>query len=684
MLYHRHNDILVNSGGSPAWGASYTVTVYSVGARANASSSDTTVPVDAGHSFTVGDKIYNYNEGTFSGALTAVTATQLTAPGNFSVSSGDLLVNVGADTGTTSPNWDGSNTPIFSDPDGSTAVSNSRVTADSLGNYTYSYKGDGAAWELIRDTSGTVQKLIEGSSAVANRANAADFGAAVDGSTDDSKAINAALLAAGQNGGTVYVPAGTALLDSDELDINDAGVTLCGAGSGETTLKAGSNQSFNNGSMLQINADDSTVRDLYFDADLGTVDASHCIEVKGTLERIRIIDCFFDGADTYGFRCQGSGGGTNTVNELWIERCQFDDCKWGIAIVDSNSTNIYIQNCSVDYPNRSAADVRNGIMLDRNVSRATISGCECNKGRFGIALASVTDVLVDNCICRGQNDSGTAPQGIHVEYTTGETQTRRVTITDCIVSAVEGIGIDIEGVSDGATRDVVVKGCIVHSCSKAGTTPGGIFLDDVQDAVIESCVIYNNDGQGILLASGNSLTKQVKIRGNTSFNNNQDTGGTRSNIRVGGNCTQVDVVGNHCYDDQGTPTAVYGISVSGTGTSDIRVEGNWLDGNHVTDEIDWAAGAGVLRDNFGHLTENSGTANIASGNTSVTVSHGLGETPSVDDFSLLYTEDPDGVTADPGKLWVDTITSTQFNINCQTDPSTSGVTIAWRVAILNA
>ena len=67
------------------------------------------------------------------------------------------------------------------------------------------------------------------------------------------------------------------------------------------------------------------------------------------------------------------------------------------------------------------------------------------------------------------------------------------------------------------------------------------------------------------------------------------------------------------------------------------------------------------------VTENSGTATITSGSTSVTVNHGLAGTPTI------VTVTP---SADLGDVWVDSITSTQFTIHCDSAPS-SATTVYW-------
>jgi len=74
----------------------------------------------------------------------------------------------------------------------------------------------------------------------------------------------------------------------------------------------------------------------------------------------------------------------------------------------------------------------------------------------------------------------------------------------------------------------------------------------------------------------------------------------------------------------------------------------------------------IVRNNVGYVTENSGTATIPEGSTSVIVNHGLADTPSI-------------VTITPNKdtrFWVTDKTSSQFTINIPSS-ITGGVSFDW-------
>jgi len=73
---------------------------------------------------------------------------------------------------------------------------------------------------------------------------------------------------------------------------------------------------------------------------------------------------------------------------------------------------------------------------------------------------------------------------------------------------------------------------------------------------------------------------------------------------------------------------------------------NYIIGNRVTDfslNIIKRGANSVVRDNFGYVTENSGTATIANGNTSVSVAHGLAGTPTLVTLGATHSEVADAV-----------------------------------------
>jgi len=77
----------------------------------------------------------------------------------------------------------------------------------------------------------------------------------------------------------------------------------------------------------------------------------------------------------------------------------------------------------------------------------------------------------------------------------------------------------------------------------------------------------------------------------------------------------------------------------------------------------------------GYVSEAAGTGTILSGTTSIAVTHGLSFTPVAQDIILTFSENP---TNDPGNIWVSNLTSTQFTVNCRSNPGASNLDFGWR------
>lgn len=84
----------------------------------------------------------------------------------------------------------------------------------------------------------------------------------------------------------------------------------------------------------------------------------------------------------------------------------------------------------------------------------------------------------------------------------------------------------------------------------------------------------------------------------------------------------------------------------------------------------------IFDDNTGYVTNARGTDTIASGTTAKTVTHGLAVQPSPTAIQVMPSNNP---TNDPGHIWVDNVTSTQFRVNCRADPGASGLSFSWAV-----
>ena len=223
-LYRRNGNVF-NADSSDATlarlSASYDVTGYEVGAVAyGAQSATSSVTVRAGHGFAANDFAMVGIDTTKFFKIGSVTNTELLLDsGAVTVADGDFISNLGLDTGTSIPNYDGSQVSIYDEPSGvATAISNSRVTCDSEGGYGYWHDVD-QVWELVRDSSGTPVEVIPDTT---------------KGVTGPSSATDNGLARFDGTSGKVIQDSGVTVDDSNNLDVPgtltvDGASTLTGA-----------------------------------------------------------------------------------------------------------------------------------------------------------------------------------------------------------------------------------------------------------------------------------------------------------------------------------------------------------------------------------------------------------------------------------------------------------------------
>jgi hypothetical protein len=75
----------------------------------------------------------------------------------------------------------------------------------------------------------------------------------------------------------------------------------------------------------------------------------------------------------------------------------------------------------------------------------------------------------------------------------------------------------------------------------------------------------------------------------------------------------------------------------------------------------------------------TGSGSIASASTSTTITHGLGGTPAAYDINIMPTAT---TTNSIIMYYVDTITSTQFNVNVRSAPGASTFAFNWKASVL--
>jgi len=84
---------------------------------------------------------------------------------------------------------------------------------------------------------------------------------------------------------------------------------------------------------------------------------------------------------------------------------------------------------------------------------------------------------------------------------------------------------------------------------------------------------------------------------------------------------------------------------------------------------------GRVARNLGYVTETSGTATVANGQTSVDVTHSLAITPSINDINVT----PTNTMGNAQKYYISDIGASTFRINVDQDPGATTATFSWSI-----
>jgi hypothetical protein len=159
------NVVLTASGGNAGLGNGYFVTVYRPGGVASATATSTTITMDEPHGFAVNDWTIQKKDGAWNATtfakVSGVSGNDVTFGSTITATAGDEFVNLGTDTGTTGPSYDGSDTTVYSDSDGVTAISNSQITCDGSGRFKFWHTNSKQYDLFVRDSSGSPQQLVQ-------------------------------------------------------------------------------------------------------------------------------------------------------------------------------------------------------------------------------------------------------------------------------------------------------------------------------------------------------------------------------------------------------------------------------------------------------------------------------------------------------------------------------------------
>lgn len=337
----------------------------------------------------------------------------------------------------------------------------------------------------------------------------------------------------------------------------------------------------------------------------------------------------------------------------------------GDVLTGTTITNFGIYDLQVDGRKGGNATGDNGISLAAGCQYFTIQNVLTqNNVLKGISVESGKDGTIFNCWATANDQDGITVS----TSTTDKSQGLRIIGCTSYNNSQYAFGIVTASTSHQVSKDISIIGCRGYANSTYG-----ISIKGLDGGIVANNVIDDNDLEGIMLGDVTDAAyraDEVVVTGNVVKNNGTESS-NRNGIRL--QYTQDTlVVGNRCFDDQATFTQDYGIYLNNT-TRPVVI-GNEVNGNGIANM--GGQTSPYIRYNNGWTTENNNWGVIVSGATSTTISHGLSVTPAAEDIAVVGANNP---TNDPGHVWVDTITSTQFNVNCKSDPGASGFAFGWSI-----
>lgn len=260
-------------------------------------------------------------------------------------------------------------------------------------------------------------------------------------------------------------------------------------------------------------------------------------------------------------------------------------------------------------------------------------------------------------------------RAIHVDNTNG------MWIHNCFFRALAHAAFGVTA-NDGGLVGFEMIGCSLYDHTNTALNlsqykyAAGVNYKTFGAKVI-GCNIMDNNGRGILLNNVDG----VNIIGCRIIQNNISDNAAYQGVQL------VDADYN----------LIEGTIFSGNKRYDISIDAD-SETNRITNNLFTPSDAdrdavfsgtidatNRIHNNFGYVTENSGSDSIANGTTSKVVAHGLAVTPSAEDFTIIGKENP---TNDVGTIWVDTIGATNFTVNVENDPGASNWDFGWKVIVL--
>lgn len=212
------------------------------------------------------------------------------------------------------------------------------------------------------------------------------------------------------------------------------------------------------------------------------------------------------------------------------------------------------------------------------------------------------------------------------------------------------------------------------------TTQMGIHVDGTTLNHISGNTIDTAGYDGIRV-SGAASSNQIS--GNYVYSAGQAADNTYRGIVFSDTASSNSALGNTVRHGGGAAQTQYGIAVLGTSVANNTILNNdCLTAGRTASWFDSSGSSAgtIMRNTRGYTSESTGLATVASGQTTIVVTHGVAVTPTVRNITVVPTNNLGSAT----KFWISTVTSTQFTINVDVDPGAATAMFVWRVSPISS
>lgn len=508
---------------------------------------------------------------------------------------------------------------------------------------------------FLQSGTGAVSRTMQ--SKLSEIRSIADFGTV--GTADDTAVIQAAINAS--YGSALYFPSGTyyttGLTVSGEIQLHGDGYSRTGL-----VLKAGTA----NANVITVNnAPHFVMMDMTVNGNKANCPTAwNGVYMTGTNSGAEFYRVFFATCATNGLSQAG------TADNMIVKDC--------IAEVNGNDGFQIATASGILDGNRSVLNGRFGIVVTGGLNQITNNRCTSNVGT-GISAVNCNYLLISDNLCINNGVAATSyAHGIGLNncefysivnnYCAGNigngidsTLASQIGVIDgnvCFANADNGIAIDSQS-----------NQCVVTSNNIQKNSNAGISVYSCVSAIIQGNQIIENglNSTACAFAGSGAFPHGINLDGYTN-------GGTDyySFYAL--------ITGNQIlFNSNGSGIHLITGAITPNLSSTIANNNILYNSTSITQIGGAAIGSNsIVKDNHGFKTLNSGTSAIASGTTTVTVTHGLDLTPNLWDIAVMQ-DSP--TTNDPGYIYVSNATSTTFNVNCRSDPGATTLAFVWKASI---